>query len=100
MDTRDGPVLLTGCAHPGVVEMARRAGEIAGGPVYAVLGGFHLNHASGEELRGVVEGFRELGVQRAGPTHCSGLTAMNMFQNVYAENFQRMGVGRVLEFGR
>ena len=100
LDTRDGPVLLTGCAHPGVVEMARRAAEVAGGPVYAVLGGFHLNQASGEELRGVIEGFRELGVQRAGPTHCSGLAAMNVFQNAYAEDFQRMGVGRVLEFGR
>jgi 7,8-dihydropterin-6-yl-methyl-4-(beta-D-ribofuranosyl)aminobenzene 5'-phosphate synthase len=100
LDTRDGPVLLTGCAHPGVVEMTRRAAEVAGGPVYAVLGGFHLNQASGEVLGGVIEGFRELGVRRAGPTHCSGLTAMSVFQDVYAENFQRMGVGRVLEFRR
>ena len=93
-------MLLTGCAHPGVVEMARRASDVAGGSVHAVLGGFHLNQASGEQLRGVIEGFRELSVQRAGPTHCSGLTTMTVFQNAYAEDFQRMGVGRVLEFRR
>jgi 7,8-dihydropterin-6-yl-methyl-4-(beta-D-ribofuranosyl)aminobenzene 5'-phosphate synthase len=98
LDTRDGPVLLTGCAHPGVVEMARRAADVTGAPVHAVLGGFHLNQAPGAELARVVDGFKEMGVVKAGPTHCSGLAAMNVFQTAYGENFQRMGVGRVLEF--
>ena len=98
LETRDGPILLTGCAHPGVVEMTRRAIEVAGSPVYAVLGGFHLSQASGADLRTVVEEFMELGVVKAGPTHCSGLMAMTVFQTAYEKNFQRMGVGRVLHF--
>ncbi|MGW8265292.1 MAG: MBL fold metallo-hydrolase [Longimicrobiales bacterium] len=100
LDTRDGPVLLTGCAHPGILEMIRRGAEVAGEPVREVLGGFHLMATDGGTLRGIVEEFRNLGVETAGPTHCSGLVAMTAFQDAYGDRFQRMGVGRVLSFPR
>jgi metal-dependent hydrolase (beta-lactamase superfamily II) len=54
----------------------------------------------GGTIRGIVEEFRNLGVEVAGPTHCSGLVAMTAFQDAYGKNFQRMGVGRVLTFPR
>jgi 7,8-dihydropterin-6-yl-methyl-4-(beta-D-ribofuranosyl)aminobenzene 5'-phosphate synthase len=100
IDGEKGPILLTGCAHPGILEMIRRGAEVAGEPIHEVLGGFHLMNSDGATLRGIVEGFQELGVEVAGPTHCSGLMAMTVFQDAYGENFQRMGVGRVLTFPR
>jgi len=98
LDTRNGPVLLTGCAHPGIGEMIGGAAQVAGKPVYEVLGGFHLMAADGATIRGIVEEFRRLGVEVAGPTHCSGLMTMAVFQEAYGKAFQRMGVGRVLSF--
>jgi len=100
LDTRNGPVLLTGCAHPGILEMIRQGAEVSGEPIREVLGGFHLLATDGETLRGIVEEFRNVGVEVAGPTHCSGLVAMTAFQDAYGDRFQRMGVGRVLTFPR
>jgi len=41
--TATGFVVITGCAHPGIVKMVRKVKEISGGEtVYLVIGGFHL----------------------------------------------------------
>ena len=100
LETRNGPLLLTGCAHPGVVEMIRRAQQVAGKPVHTVLGGFHLADSDLATIREVVRGFRELGVKVVGPTHCSGSSAMTEIQTAYGGDFQGMGVGTVLKFLR
>jgi len=98
LETQAGTVVLAGCAHPGIVQMVERAREIRPGTLHMVMGGFHLMQASGGEIRGILAEFQRLGVERVGPTHCSGLVAMNAFQDTYGEDFQRLGVGRVLRF--
>jgi len=98
LPTGSGTVVLTGCAHPGVVAMTQRARELAEGPVHGVLGGLHLVDQTADQIQEVIEAFRTMGVARAGPTHCSGLRAMAAFQTAYGDDFVRMGVGRVLRF--
>ncbi|MGD2123016.1 MAG: MBL fold metallo-hydrolase [Gemmatimonadota bacterium] len=98
LETRDGTVVITGCAHPGVVQMAERAMEFSPQPLHLVMGGFHLMESSSQEIQGILADFQRLGVQRAGPTHCSGEEAMTAFQNAYGENYQRLGVGQILTF--
>lgn len=98
LDTREGAVVLTGCAHPDVVRMAEKPRELLGCPLHAVLGGFHLKDSSREEIREVVEAFRRLGGNRAGPTHCSGHAATSAFRETFGKDFLCLGVGRVLPF--
>ena len=45
INVRDkGLVVLTGCGHAGIVNICRYARRLTGDqPVYAVMGGFHLN---------------------------------------------------------
>lgn len=100
LDTREGIVVLTGCAHPGVVSMAERAGELADAPLHAVLGGFHLMREGPEAIQDVLQAFRRLGVRQAGPTHCSGDEAMAAFRQAYGQAYLSLGVGRVLRFAR
>jgi 7,8-dihydropterin-6-yl-methyl-4-(beta-D-ribofuranosyl)aminobenzene 5'-phosphate synthase len=97
-ETAQGLVVVSGCAHPGIVQMVERVREQRSEPFYQVMGGFHMLDVDGEGLEAAVVSFQRLGVQRAGPTHCSGIVAMNTFQRVYGENFVRLGVGRVMEF--
>jgi 7,8-dihydropterin-6-yl-methyl-4-(beta-D-ribofuranosyl)aminobenzene 5'-phosphate synthase len=80
--------------------MIQRAQAVVGEPVHTVLGGFHLMDADGATIQGVLGAVQEMGVAVAGPTHCSGLRAMTAFQTAFGENFQRMGVGRVLKLPR
>jgi len=98
IETAEGTVVLTGCAHPGPVLMTERAQELDPGPIHAVLGGFHLMAASADDIQSVLGDFRRLEVTRAGPTHCSGELTMSVFQDAYGENFVHLGAGTVLRF--
>mgnify|MGYP001087097812 CR=1 FL=1 len=99
VETEEGLVVITGCAHPGVVEMARRAKESAGGEVRLVLGGFHLGGVSRRRVERIVADFRRLGVQQVAPCHCTGDRAIGIFAEKYGEDFIRVGVGMVLDTG-
>jgi 7,8-dihydropterin-6-yl-methyl-4-(beta-D-ribofuranosyl)aminobenzene 5'-phosphate synthase len=91
-------VLITGCAHPGIVAMVHRARDLTGGDINVVLGGFHLSGHSMPAITEIIENFRALGVGRAGPTHCTGERAIKVFRKAYGSDFVEMGVGQVLEF--
>lgn len=91
--TRQGTVVITGCAHPGIVDLTRAAGEACGYPLYAALGGFHMSGASADEIQDVIGRLKELGVKVAAPSHCSGDLARSMFMDAYGDNYQSAGVG-------
>ena len=97
--TAQGLVVVTGCAHPGIVGMVRRARQIAGDDVYLVMGGIHLGGLRGKELRDIIAEFRRLGVRKVAPCHCTGKRARQMFAAEYGEDFIRAGVGLVLDIG-
>ena len=97
IETVRGLVVITGCAHPGVVNIVRRAKELVGGEVYLVLGGFHLGSVSAAEIATIVEDFQQLGVQKVAPCHCSGDVARRLFEEAYGEDFIPAGVGSRLE---
>jgi 7,8-dihydropterin-6-yl-methyl-4-(beta-D-ribofuranosyl)aminobenzene 5'-phosphate synthase len=99
VETGDGLVVVTGCAHPGVVKMVRRAKESTGGEVYLVMGGFHLGGTSQRQVKAVIADFRQLGVQRAAPCHCTGDRSIRVFAEEYGGDFIEAGVGMVLHIG-
>jgi 7,8-dihydropterin-6-yl-methyl-4-(beta-D-ribofuranosyl)aminobenzene 5'-phosphate synthase len=99
VETTSGMVVVTGCAHPGVVELVRRAKESVGGGVALVLGGFHLGSASRRQVERIIADFRDLGVQQVAPCHCTGDRAMRTFAEEYGDDFTNVGVGRVITVG-
>jgi 7,8-dihydropterin-6-yl-methyl-4-(beta-D-ribofuranosyl)aminobenzene 5'-phosphate synthase len=97
VETGAGLLLITGCAHPGVVEMTRATTEAFDRPVHTVVGGFHLMRHEEGQLAAVIEALKKLGVTSAGPTHCSGERALEAFRAAFGEHFIAMGSGRVVE---
>ncbi len=97
--TNQGLVIVTGCAHPGIVGMIRRAKQIGGNGIYLAIGGFHLSVASRGAVKDIIAEFRLLGVQKVAPCHCTGKQAMGMFAAEYGEDFIKAGVGKVLDIG-
>lgn len=94
--TDSGLVIITGCAHPGVVSIVRRATEMFGSPVRLVLGGFHLLDKNAAQIGQVVSDFRAFGVRRVGAGHCTGVPATAQLSEAYGGDFVRLGAGRVL----
>jgi 7,8-dihydropterin-6-yl-methyl-4-(beta-D-ribofuranosyl)aminobenzene 5'-phosphate synthase len=95
VETAQGTVVLTGCSHPGVVEMVRGAQEVVEGEIVLVTGGFHLIEASRAQLTSIISDLHGLGVQQVAPSHCSGDLAMEMFADAFDTDFVA-GLGWIL----
>jgi len=94
--TEQGLVIVTGCAHPGIVAIVEQAQEMFAEPIHLVLGGFHLGSKSIAEIDAILRDFRRLGVEQVAPCHCTGERAISMFAAEYGEDFISAGVGRVI----
>jgi 7,8-dihydropterin-6-yl-methyl-4-(beta-D-ribofuranosyl)aminobenzene 5'-phosphate synthase len=93
VETTEGWVLITGCAHPGVDKMAERALETVEGTLHLVLGGYHLSDASPGSVRTTIAALRALDVARVAPTHCTGDAARRAFAEAYGGAYEAVGVG-------
>jgi 7,8-dihydropterin-6-yl-methyl-4-(beta-D-ribofuranosyl)aminobenzene 5'-phosphate synthase len=90
--TDGGLVLVTGCAHPGIVDIIEETrGRFDADDVLLVMGGFHLRDEPRPER--IVARFRRLGVQRVGPSHCSGEQTREAFAKQYGPDYLEIGVG-------
>jgi len=89
-----GLVILSGCAHPGIVNIVKRAQQVSGvSRVYPVIGGFHIS--SKREGTYVAEFLQELGVKLVSPCHCTGVNAKAAIADSMKDNFVKNGSGKV-----
>lgn len=98
INTENGLILVTGCSHPGVENLARDALNLTGGEIYLAVGGYHLRGATRAQLDGLVEEMKELGVEKIAPTHCSGDLARLAFSEGYGDDYVEAGVGFRMDF--
>jgi 7,8-dihydropterin-6-yl-methyl-4-(beta-D-ribofuranosyl)aminobenzene 5'-phosphate synthase len=89
-----GLVVITGCAHPGIANIAKKAGEITGEKIFLVIGGFHLGGASPSQISYVAESLLQLGVEKVAPCHCSGEGARRLFSDYFGDDYIDCGVGK------
>lgn len=83
-----GLVVLTGCAHAGVVNTVRYAQEISGvDRVWAILGGFHLAPAKDEEIQRTIDEVMRVGPAMVVPSHCTGFKAISQFAQQMPNEF-------------
>lgn len=95
IETERGLVILTGCAHPGIVNILNFVKNNFKKRIYLLAGGFHLLDKSEQQLVGICEKLRELEVERIMPCHCSGELAVEIFKREF-EGVEKCGVGKVL----
>ncbi|MHC1585061.1 MAG: MBL fold metallo-hydrolase [Candidatus Syntropharchaeia archaeon] len=89
--TEKGLIVITGCAHPGIVNILRYVKERFEKKIYLVLGGFHLGG------KDVSEEFRKLGVKKVSPCHCTGEKATVFLEREYGKDFIKNGIGKIIE---
>jgi len=100
LETSSGLVIITGCAHPGIVNVVRKAKQLYKGEVYLVMGGFHLAGMSDERAGTIISILKEMGVKKVAPSHCTGEKAMALFREAWGDNFLEGGVGAIIELPR
>jgi len=92
--TKKGIVLVTGCAHPGIVSIARFAQEFLQEDLYLTIGGFHLIGMDEKGVEEIIKGLKSLGVDKIAPSHCTGGKPIEMFRKAWGKDFWDMGCGR------
>jgi len=96
--TTQGMIVITGCAHPGIVAILNRAKDLIKDDILLAMGGFHLGGAGQGDLEKIIFSFRSMGVKFVGPCHCSGDLARQMFKEEYGDSYMHLGVGKVIKF--
>jgi len=97
ISTSNGLFMLTGCAHPGIVEMVKAAATLSSSGVYGAMGGFHMTGFAPHKIGAVIEQLKAMGVTVAGPSHCSGDPTREMMRQSFSEGYLTVGVGRTVE---
>jgi 7,8-dihydropterin-6-yl-methyl-4-(beta-D-ribofuranosyl)aminobenzene 5'-phosphate synthase len=96
VNVRDrGLMVITGCGHAGVVNIARYARRLTGGqPLYALLGGFHLGGPLFEPLiPRVLDDLAALNPDVLVPAHCTGWRAQHAMSARFPAAFIPNAVG-------
>lgn len=96
LNTKKGLVVMTGCSHPGIIEMLRKIKAVFNKSVYMVFGGFHLMQKSESEMNTIISEMKALGVVKCGATHCTGDKQIQMFKESFGDNYFELGVGNTL----
>ena len=90
-----GLVVVSGCAHAGIVNTLMFAQKTTGEQkVHAVLGGFHLSGPFFEKFHDpTVDAFKKIDPDVLMPMHCTGWKAIQRFQKEFPESFVLNSVG-------
>ena len=93
-----GLVVISGCAHAGIVNTIRHAQKLMGvNDVYAVIGGFHLVGSKEERIASTAQALLELDPAIVRPGHCSGQKAMFLLQQTLGDRCQPLATGDLIE---
>jgi 7,8-dihydropterin-6-yl-methyl-4-(beta-D-ribofuranosyl)aminobenzene 5'-phosphate synthase len=94
-----GLVVISGCAHAGIVNTVLYAREISGvDRLWAVVGGFHLQGAAEDVTSRTITELKALGPQLIMPCHCTGFEATRRFSEEMPGQFLLGAVGTTLRF--
>ena len=95
-----GLVVLSGCAHAGIVNTVHRAIDVTGiSRVHVVMGGFHLSGPAFEPIIGrTIEELKKLQPAFVVPTHCTGRKAIMAMEREMPERFILNMSGTTLTF--
>jgi 7,8-dihydropterin-6-yl-methyl-4-(beta-D-ribofuranosyl)aminobenzene 5'-phosphate synthase len=83
-----GLVVLSACAHRGIVNTVKHAQKITGiDKVHAIIGGFHLTGAKPELIQRTIADIKAIRPDFIVPTHCTGFEAITAFAREMPDQF-------------
>lgn len=95
-NTKNGLIVISGCAHSGICNICEYAKKISGiKKIHSVIGGFHLKD-KGEQSVKTLEYFEQNNIKRILPSHCTSLAAKALFSRQF--EFPEVKTGMEIEF--
>ncbi len=95
----DSAVLIAGCAHRGILNILQKAVELAGRPMDAVIGGFHLSNPRDggcipqEKLNTIIDVMLQYPATTYYTCHCTGPEAFDRMHQKMGDRIRWIGAG-------
>ncbi len=99
--TRDGLLVLTGCAHSGIINIIKYGMKITDEKkLFGVLGGMHLKNASQRRIEKTIEELSNFKPEFISVSHCTGINAGISLKKYFGDKVVFTGAGDKFEFIR
>ncbi|MFH7860054.1 MAG: MBL fold metallo-hydrolase, partial [Candidatus Aenigmatarchaeota archaeon] len=93
-----GLVIITGCAHSGIINTIEYAKKITGlNKIHAILGGFHLINANEEKIKITMDEMKKINPEKIFPCHCTGQKAIMEFIKNFKDKCIPIQAGKSIE---
>ena len=94
-----GLIVLTGCAHSGVLNMVAAVRDaLPGQPIRAVIGGFHLKQEDESLVRQIGEALFNWNIPEVYTGHCTGEESYAVLESVLGDRLQKLHTGLEMIF--
>lgn len=98
IESEKGLIIVTGCAHPGIVKIVNETLDNFQNKIFLLVGGFHLFDKTPDEIENIVNEIYKLDIENISPSHCTGDEAIKLFQEKFKERYIKSGVGKIIYF--
>ena len=93
LQTPKGIVVVTGCAHQGIINIVEKTITKFNDKIYLLIGGMHLKDLTRKEVDEVVPKLKNYGIENIAPMHCTGKYATYMMKKIFGQNFMPIKEG-------
>lgn len=101
--TDKGLVVITSCAHQGILNVVNTARDLMPDRIFMVMGGFHdenrslpLEWATQSRIKEIISSFEKMGIRHVAPCHCSGERVKRLFKRYFGRKYVRVDVGEII----
>ena len=97
--SQKGLVVISGCAHSGIINMIRKGMQLTGQDrLHAIIGGTHLGPVGSEQQEKTLQELKKMNPDLIASGHCTGFAMMARLQQAFGEKFIPAFVGTKFEF--
>ena len=98
IETKTGLVVISGCAHAGLINTLSYAQELSDNKkIAAFFGGTHLIGATDERIKSTIKALAEFDLSLIGAGHCTGFKASALLFSALRDLYRPIPVGSVFE---
>lgn len=95
-----GVLVISGCAHAGIVNTLQCALDVTKAELYGFIGGTHLIRPKEARLRETLKKLKEFDLKLVSPAHCTGHESIAAINQAFPEAFVLNYAGRTIDTGK
>ena len=98
LEVKNGIVIITGCSHPGIMNIIYTIQKRSQKKICGVVGGTHLAEADESRLKKTIADLKEMDIDFIAVSHCTGDDNLEIIKNEFGKKFIFNCTGNVIRF--